>query len=127
MSDLVKLVLALATSGDGLQATVRRMIVPVAAATCAVAAIACGLAALWISALPHVGAAGAATVVAGVFLAMCLALLALNHYGLRRRSPPAEASASLLLAEAARLVQDHKGPMLMTALLAGLIAGRGEK
>ena len=31
------------------------------------------------------------------------------------------------LAEAARLVRDNKGPVLMAALVAGLVAGKGEK
>jgi hypothetical protein len=130
MNDLIRLALTLATAGGGRQSrrvTARTVIVMVAAATCAVAAIACGLAALWICALPYVGAAGAPAVVAGVLLAMCLALLALNQYGLKRRSPPAGTSPSVSVAEAARLVQDHKAPVLMAALLAGLVAGSGKK
>ena len=99
----------------------------VAAATCAVAAVACGLVAVWIFTLPHVGAAGAPAIVAGVLLAMCLALLALRRFGLKRPVPPAGASTSVLFAEATRLLQDHKGAVLTAALVAGLIAGRGEK
>ncbi len=64
----------------------------------------------------------------GVLLALCLALLALIRYRLRPRpTPPLGAGVPLLVAEAARLVRDNKGPVLMAALVAGFVAGNGEK
>lgn len=130
MSDLIRLVLALAGSGgerQGHPQTARIVIVTVAAAICAVAAAASGVTAVWIFALPHVGPAGAPAIVAGILLAFCFALLALRRYGLKRRAPPPGANTSVLFAEATRLLQDHKGAVLTAALVAGLIAGRGEK
>jgi hypothetical protein len=121
MSTLIRLALAAAGDGPRVRRTTARF-------ACAVAALACGLAALWICVLPHVGAAGAAAIVAGVLLALCLALLALVRYGLKPRpTPPVGAGVPLLLAEAARLVRDNKGPTLLAALVAGFVAGKGEK
>jgi hypothetical protein len=132
MSTLIRLALAAAGDGPRVRRTTARFacaaLTRVVAGGCAVAALACGLAALWICVLPHVGAAGAAAIVAGVLLALCLALLALVRYGLKPRpTPPVGAGVLLLLAEAARLVRDNKGPTLLAALVAGFVAGKGEK
>jgi apolipoprotein N-acyltransferase len=131
MGDLIKLVLALADGAARRPAStclVCAAVGGVMAAGCAIAALACALAALWIYALPHVGTAGAPLVVAGVLVTTCLVMLLVVRYGLAPRQPaPATAGPAVLLADAARLIQDHKGPVLMTALLAGLIAGRSEK
>lgn len=131
MGDLIKLVLALADGSGRRPASTCvacAAVGGVAAAGCAIAALACALAALWIYALPRVGAAGAPLVVAGVLVTICLFMALVVRYGLAPRPAPSAAAApGLLLADAARLIQDHKGPVLMTALLAGLIAGRGEK
>ncbi len=135
MSDLVKLALALAADGaarHGRQVAMRMAwvaVVTVVAAGFAVAAIACMLAALWIYALPHVGAAGAPLVVGGVLLAISLAGIVLLRYALNssRRAPPAaNATPALLLAEATRLLKEHKGPVLAALFLAGLVAGSAE-
>jgi hypothetical protein len=125
MSTLIRLALAAAGDGPRVRRTTARFacaaLTRVVAGGCAVAALACGLAALWICVLPHVGAAGAAAIVAGV-------LLALVRYGLKPRpTPPVGAGVLLLLAEAARLVRDNKGPTLLAALVAGFVAGKGEK
>ena len=134
MSVLLKLALALTE-----QAVVRhnrqaagRMVCVVAvtlvAAGCGVAAVACGLAALWIYALPHVGAVGAPLVVAGVLVVMVLGMLAVMRYGLKRRAPPAAGlTPALLQAEATRLLKEHKGSVLVAAVLAGLVAGMNKK
>jgi hypothetical protein len=135
MSDLIRLAVALAESSavslarQATARTARVLAAAAAAAGCAIAAVACVLAALWIYALPHVGAIGAPLVVAGVLLVMCLAVLMLMRYRLKRRpAPPAAGAApALLLAEATRLFKEHKGPVLMAALLAGLVAGRNGK
>jgi hypothetical protein len=134
MNDLIRLALALATAGDKprtCRATARFVgaaAACVAAGACAVAALACALAAIWIFARPHVGAAGAWAIVTGILLAKSLALLALSRYCLKPRpTPPAGADVPLLVTEATRLVRDNKAPVLLAALLAGLIAGRGER
>jgi hypothetical protein len=134
MNDLIEIVLALAAAGtarQGPRASVRVAcvaVLAVAAAACAVAAITCGLTALWIYAQPHAGAAGASAIVAGVLLAMSLALLALSRQAMKPRlPPPAAAGAPLLLTEATRLVQEHKAAALMAALLVGMIAAKRDK
>jgi len=133
MSDLIRLAVALAEGSAvslARQATARTACVLAAAAAaagCAIAAVACVLAALWIYALPHVGAIGAPLIVAGVLLAMCLGVLMLMRYRLKRRPTPPAATPALLLAEATRLFKENKGPVLMAALLAGLAAGRNGK
>ena len=82
MSELLGLALALAEQGAvrrGRQAAAQMAYIAAAimvAAGCAAAAVACGLAALWIYALPWVGAAGAPLIVAGVLLVLCVAVLA---------------------------------------------------
>jgi hypothetical protein len=136
MNELIKLAFALIDGG--VMRSRRRSTAEIAcfaiafisAAVCAIAAVACALAALWIFALPHVGPVGAPIVVAGVLLAVCLAMLALIFYAPKTRrasSPLVDAAPALLLAEATRLLKEHKGPVLMAALLAGLIAGKNEK
>jgi hypothetical protein len=135
MSDLIRLALALAEQGAvrrSRQAAARMVCVAAVAllaAGCAIAAVACGLAALWIYAVPQVGAAGAPLVVAGVLVVMCLAVLALMRYGLKPRQapPPAGAAPAVLLAETTRLLKEHKGSVLVAAVLAGLVAGMSEK
>jgi hypothetical protein len=101
----------------------------VIAAILVTASIACAVTALWIWEVPRLGPAAAPLVVAGVLLALCLAVLALMQHILRSRPVPSasDASAEMLLAEAVRLFKDHKGAILMAALVAGLVAGRDEK
>lgn len=132
MGDLVKLVVAAAEASSRRPASTCvacAAVGTVAGTLCAIAAVACGLAALWIYVQPHMGAVGAPLVVGGVLVALCLAMLMLVRYGLtpRQASKPATGAPALLLADVTRLVKDNKGPVLMAALLAGLLAGRGEK
>ncbi len=130
MSELLKLALALA-EGVAVQRArpaAARICYVAFAALCAVAALACALAALWIYALPYVGAAGAPLVVAGVLLVLVLALLALRGYaGRRRLASPEDIAATALLGEVARLVKEHKGAVLIAALFIGLLAGTDKK
>ena len=134
MSDLIRLGLVLATAAvgqrdnRGIRHTALVAALTVAATGCAIAALTCGLIAVWICLLPFVGAAGAWAIVTGILLALCFALLALGRYRWRHRPPPtAGADVPLLLAETRRLVRDNKSSVLAGALLAGLIAGSGEK
>jgi hypothetical protein len=99
------------------------------AAILVTASIACAATALWIWEVPRLGPAAAPLVVAGVLLALGLAVLALMQRILRSRPTPSasDASTEMLLAEAVRLFKDHKSAVLMAALVAGLVAGRDEK
>jgi len=98
------------------------------AAGCGIAAVACGLAALWIYLLPHVGSVGAPLVIAGVLVVMGLGVLAVMRYGLKRPAPPAaRITPALLQADATRLFKEHKGSVLVAAVLAGLVAGMNDK
>ncbi len=99
------------------------------AALLAMAAIGCAIAALWIFAAPRIGPSGAALCAAGCLLVLCLVVLWLAPVmARRRRRPPSlallpAASPDGLLAEAARLMEEHKGTALMAALIVGLLAG----
>lgn len=99
-----------------------------AAVACATASIGCALAALWLYLLPHVGMTGAPVIIAGILGAMCVALFAVVRLRLRPRAvPPPAATPQSAVGEAERLVRDHRGPVLIGALLAGLIAASGER
>jgi hypothetical protein len=95
----------------------------------AMAAVGCSLVALWTVVLPHLGAAGAALLLAGALAVLCLGLLALAFALARRgrRGPNLEANAEASLRAAAQLFKEHKGAMLLAALVAGLSAGAGGK
>jgi len=136
MSALIKLALALFDGGAmrfDRQSAARMecvVIATVVAVVSAIAALACLLTALWIYALPYVGEVGAPAVVAAVLLILCFAMLLAMRYGPKARRPrPAtlDAAPALLLVEATRLLKAHKVPVLIAALLAGLIAGQSEK
>ena len=97
----------------------------VLAGVAAMASVGCSLAALWFIAAPYLGPAWTALALGGVLAALCLALLALAFAMVRRdrRPPRIEADAEATAAAAARLFKEHKGTMLMAALVAGLGAG----
>jgi hypothetical protein len=96
-----------------------------AAALCAAASVGCAIAALWIYLLPKFGPAGAALAAAAVLLLLGLAALAAAaRIVQRKRRPqlPPDATAELAAA-AARLFKEHQGPVLLAAVIAGLLAG----
>ena len=99
------------------------------AAICGMATVACALTALWIYALPHVGAVGAPLIVAGALFVMSLTVYTLIRHAMRRRpaQPPTGVTIELLRAEATSLFREHKGAVLVAALVAGLLAGRNER
>jgi len=135
MRDLIRLALVLAEQGavrHGRQAAARVGCVVAVALTaggCALAAVACGLAALWIYAVPHVGAAVAPLIVAGVLLGLGLVVLAVMRYAVKphQAQAPAGVAPTVLLAETTRLLKEHKGAVLIAAVLAGLVAGMSER
>lgn len=91
----------------------------------AMAAVGFSLSALWIVVLPRVGAAGAALVLAAVLAVLCVVLLALGYVIVRRgrQKPRTEADAEASLLAVAELFKEHKGAMVLAALVAGLGAG----
>lgn len=94
-----------------------------------VAALGCGVAALWIYALPVVGPVAAPLVAAGALLVACLILMAIAR-GLLSRKRSASGSAAvpeLILAEVTRLFKEHKGSVLLAAFIAGLVAANGSR
>jgi hypothetical protein len=109
--------------------TIRRMAIAalagVLAGVLALASVACGLAALWIVVLPHLGPAWAILALAGILAVLCLALLALAFTLVRRdrRQPQIKVDAEASLLAVTRLFGEHKGAMLLAALVAGLNAG----
>jgi len=98
------------------------------AGACAAAGLGCILTGLWLLLLPHIGAIGAAFLEGAALLLASVGLLAATR--LTRTppppAPPAEILPGLLLAEATELLKNHKAPVLIAALLAGLSAGKSE-
>jgi hypothetical protein len=92
---------------------------------CGISAFGCALAALWIYAIPHVGAVGAPLVVAAVLLVIGLGLIALSRRSPRARHPLPAVSIdyAAVAAELSDMVREHKAPTLIAAFLAGVMAG----
>ncbi len=95
------------------------------AAVSVIAAGGCAAAALWLFAIPYVGAAGAPLVSAAGLLVFCVALMTVARGVLRyrRRAPSSTAAPGLPLGEVLRLFSENKGTVLLAALVAGLVAG----
>jgi hypothetical protein len=99
-------------------------------AVSAIAAGGCAAVALWLFAIPYVGAAGAPLVAAGGLLVFCVVLMivarGILHY--HRRAPSSAAAPGLRLEDVLRLFSENKGTVLLAALVAGLAAGNsGQK
>ncbi len=94
-----------------------------------IAAIGCGLAALWLSVLPHLGPVGGFLIVAAVLLVMSVAMaLVLRLDDASPAPPPRQALATReFLTDASRLLSDNKGTALIAALLVGLGEGTRKK
>jgi hypothetical protein len=117
-------------AGNARAATIRMTVVAVCAGLAAVlmlGALGCAATALWIFALPSLGPSGAPLFVAASLLTFALCLAASGwivvRHG-RRKSVIAE-TPQLLLDEAARLFNDHKGVVLLAAMVAGMAAANG--
>jgi hypothetical protein len=132
MGSLIKLALsALAASSQtsALAAFSGRMVaggvLGVVALLLAGAAWGCACAALWIALIPALGPVGAPLVVAGVCLSVA-GLLALAAWQLvRRRRARAVNHLQLdaVMAEAGKLIQEHKVEAVVAAIVAGFVAG----
>ena len=98
------------------------------ASVSAMAAIGCALWALWVYALPMAGPVGAPLIVAAVLLAVCISAIAAARQSLRprRRHMRAQSLSSAgasLSHEASALFKDQKTALLLSAVLAGVMAG----
>ena len=132
VNDIIKLATALAGSalmGQGRRVAVRtatNAALTIAAMLCVMAAIVSALAATWFYLAPLVGAPAAALIVAGIFLALGLALLGFMRFGRRRApvKPQVDDATTQLLRDITELFKEHKGSALVAALVAGLLAGR---
>jgi hypothetical protein len=132
MGSLIKLALsALAASSQtsALAAFSGRMItggvLGVVALLLAGAAWGCACAALWIALIPALGPVGAPLLVAGVCLSVA-GFLALGAWQLvRRRRARAVNHLQLdaVMAEAGKLIQEHKVEAVVAAIVAGFVAG----
>jgi hypothetical protein len=94
------------------------------------AALGCAAVALWIVAAPAVGSAGAALAVAALLLLACLVAAwiacAVARPTAKAAVPAADAvppSVEELLAQGLQLFKDHKGAVLLAALVGGLVSG----
>jgi hypothetical protein len=96
----------------------------------AMAAIGCALWALWVYALPHAGPVGAPLVVCAALVAICIAAVAAAKHSLRpggRAVRIQPVSAASLNHDVSALFKDQKGAILLSALLAGIVAGSSRK
>ena len=92
------------------------------AAGCGFAALACGLAALWLSALPYVGRIGAPLMVASVLL-----ILGLLAFGLARQIARSKKSIPAFTNPNHVGIQGDRAASLLAAALAGFTLGSKQK
>jgi len=136
MGSLIKLAIwALIESGragSARAATIRAT----AAALCAGLAVMLALAAfgsaataLWIVVLPSLGPVGAPLVVAASLSIVTLILAMAGWLIVRRNRPRPDVAAApeFLLSEATRFFSEHKGAVLVAALVAGMAAANGSR
>jgi uncharacterized protein (DUF697 family) len=95
----------------------------------AIAAVGFSLSALWIAVLPRVGPAGASLILAGVLAVLGFFLLAMACIIFRRdrQKTRSDADVESSLLAVAELFKEHKGAMVLAALVAGLSAGAGSR
>lgn len=134
MGSLIKLATWALIESDRLGSARAATIRMTAAALCAglaavlmLAALGCAACALWIVALPSLGPVGAPLVAAA---GLSLVTLILGMTGWRivrqgRQRPAITVAPEFLLSEATRLFSEHKGAVLLAALVAGMAAASG--
>lgn len=110
----------------------RAVTVGVVVATCGLGVLGCLMAALWITALPYVGPAGAPVVVAMALALVGGAAIAVLQRNAPLPAPPPVPAPALndvaqLLDLATLMTRTDKVPMLLAALLAGAVAGARPK
>ena len=91
------------------------------------AALGCLVTALWMFVLPSLGPVGAPLVVAATLSAATLVLAVAVWLIIRhgRRKQGAATEPQLLLSGATRLFNEHKGAVLLAAIVAGMAAASG--
>lgn len=117
-------------AGSGRAATVRMTVAVLCAGLGAVlmlAALGCTATALWIFMLPSLGPVGALLVVAAALSSLALALATAVRLIMRhgRRRPGVATAPHLLATEATRFFGEHKGALLLAAVVAGMAAANG--
>jgi hypothetical protein len=133
MAALIRLALEAAVrmgAANSIGDCARRLVVlsfgAIAVGVLMIASVGCAAASLWIFCMPRLGPVGAPLVVAGILLAMSLALLLMLPWLSMRRSgirPPSSTAPASVLADAMCLLKDDKTAALIAALVAGLAAG----
>ncbi len=127
MSSLIKL-LAWGLIESGMAGSARAAIIRMTAGVfCAGLAFGCAATAFWILALLSLGPAGAPLAVAAAFSIAATIVAALAWLILRHHPRPRAAAMApqLLPSEATRLFTEHKGIVLLAALIAGMAAATG--
>ena len=130
-SDLVKIALAALQAGAArgeprsIGYFARITLLQLFAFLCVVTALGCALVALWIYALPMLGAAGALLVNSAVLCAVGFALFVFEQRTResRARSPAPSVDADALLAEGSSFFARHTALTLVAALLAEAFLG----
>jgi hypothetical protein len=119
-------------AGSARAATIRMS----AAALCAglaamlvLAAFGCAATALWIAVLPALGPVGAPLVVAAGLSIVTLIVAMIGWQIVRhgRQSSGVAVTPEFVLSEATRLFSEHKGAVLLAALVAGMAAANGSR
>jgi hypothetical protein len=119
-------------AGSARAATIRMTAAALCAGLAAVlvlAALGCAATALWILALPALGPVGAPLVVAASLSVMTL-ILAMAGWLIVRRNrlrPDIAVAPEFLLSEATRLFSEHKGAVLLAAIVAGMAVANGSR
>jgi hypothetical protein len=116
--------------GSARAATIRMTAVALCAGLVAalmLAALGCVATALWIFTLPSLGPVGAPLVVAAALSTVILVLamaawLIMRH---SRRRPNPTVVPQLLLSQASQYFNEHKGVVLLAAVVAGMVAANG--
>lgn len=129
LADLARIALAVTRGGEkpaAPRSRVTAIVAGVVAVTAGFAGCVCLFVALWAWVRPLVGSVGAPLVVAGTLALLCLGA-GLTLRRAMRPAPVAPSATGAGLDELARLVVAHKGPVLLAALLAGLVASGTRK
>jgi hypothetical protein len=119
-------------AGSARAATIRMTAAALCAGLAAVlvlAAFGCAATALWILVLPALGPVGAPLVVAASLSIVTLILATAGWLIVRRSRPRPDvvAAPEFLLSEATRLFSEHKGAVLLAALVAGMAVANGSR
>jgi hypothetical protein len=119
-------------AGSARAATIRMTAAALCAGLAAVlvlAAFGCAATALWILVLPALGPVGAPLVVAASLSIVTLVLATAGWLIVRRSRPRSDVAAApeFLLSEATRLFSEHKGAVLLAALVAGMAVANGSR